>query len=234
MKVGPQHRDLPGPSQGITPSGLRGDDRRVHSTARERRVTPYADRMPSSRTDEDRLRLFVDRVERIMERRAVKERTIQAHFNLTANQEGTTMVVDLGDDEDMRSLLLDIRMFLADREDIVYRRISNILSRRLTDDELRDANEYNRKEWERALRGQMSLVIDEKAYTSGELFDLVVNGEIFHNDEAKAAEFEAIPDMMKSMALVNVNSMIIELIRIVHHERNVISRALATGALDLT
>ena len=52
----------------------------------------------------------------------------------------TTSTVELGDMDDVRSLMIDVRRFLAPNSDIQYQKIYKLLNLRLKDDDLREAN----------------------------------------------------------------------------------------------
>jgi hypothetical protein len=75
--------------------------------------------VPSGRTNTERLRLFIERMDQAVNRRAVREQTIYVAWSLTGHpDEGSSFSSDSGDDEDLRSLLLDFRSFMAEREDV--------------------------------------------------------------------------------------------------------------------
>lgn len=186
------------------------------------------------RTDEQRLRLFCQQVEQTLSRRAVRDRTIEAKFSLSAHEGGDLVsTVSLGDDEDVRSLLMDVRKFLAPREDVFFPGITNIVHRLTADhDDLREANTHNRAAWNRDQQGDgVALVINDSRLTPAECFDLVINGVLFHLDEEKARQFESLPQMMREFALVAVNSLVINVLRTLHAQRNLVEELLRRSAL---
>lgn len=141
--------------------------------------------------------------------------------------------VTLGDDEDLRSALLDVRKFLAEKEDVFFPRVANAVERLVTNAELREANAANRATWRRLLEGggMLTIVIDNRAYTPERLFDLVINGGLFHDDKAKSEEFATFTPLMRDLALHNVNRLVIELARVLHAERNLVGAAFERGAI---
>ena len=88
---------------------------------------------------------------------------------------------------------------MSPSEDVFASAIFNVLERRLTDEELRDISRDNRAAWGDALRGHVAIQVDDKEYRGEGCFDLIVNGSIFHVDEAKATEYAALPDFMQVM-----------------------------------
>lgn len=141
-----------------------------------------------TRSVEEQLRLFCQRVESALARRAVRNGTIAAEFSLRyTSDEGLRLETNLGDDEDVRSLLLEVRKFFADREDVHFPHIANLVERFVDDDELRDANRVNRQGWKQALgRGSgIALHANGVNYNPERCFDIVINGQLFHDDAAK-------------------------------------------------
>ena len=74
--------------------------------------------MPSTRDPETRLRLFVAKVDAAVNRRAVREGTIRSSFTLTGSAEQSALQVDIGDEDDVRSLLIDFRSFVSPKEPV--------------------------------------------------------------------------------------------------------------------
>jgi hypothetical protein len=189
------------------------------------------------RSDDERLRLFCDRVARALSRRAVTEGTIAASFNVRwTEDEGLRIDTNLGDDEDVCSLLLEIRKFFSDREDVYFPRIANIVEQVVADAELREANRANRQSWKRALAGVggIALHADGINYTPERCFDVVVNGELFHDDRDKAIAFERLVPEFRAFVLTSVNSLIIQVLGILHAERALITEAFERGAVAAT
>ena len=188
----------------------------------------------TTRSDEDRLRLFADQVERLINRRAVRDGTLKASMNMKFGPDGGGITLDTGDEEDVRSLLLDFRTFFLQKEDVNFNRISNLLARYLTDAELIDANKQNKDQWKWVTQsGGVRLIHNEEIFTPERCFDLVIYGEMFHLDAAKAAEFAGLPSFFQQMARVRVNDMVISCLRVLHAQRNLINEAFSRGALNL-
>ncbi|MCA1603031.1 MAG: hypothetical protein LC776_15820, partial [Acidobacteria bacterium] len=122
------------------------------------------------RSDAERLDLFCTRAERAFTRRAVTAGTIRSEFHVRL-LEGDEMAVttDSGDEEDVRSLLLEVRKFLSN-DDTSFGRVANILERLLTDEGLKQANRRNRVAWKNALDNGLGYVDGGTHYTPKRLF----------------------------------------------------------------
>jgi hypothetical protein len=191
----------------------------------------YGSDMAGRRTDAQKLNLFVDRVERAVDRRAVTENTIKAHFSVDANAEQTAFTADSGDEEDLRSLLLDFRSFLAPKEDVHANRMFNILEKLLTDNELKQDARANREVWKRVLAGSVRAVVNGHAYSAQDAFDLIINGDLFHMDEEKAQEFAGLPEPIRLMLQTQMVQLVIDGLGVLWATRNLILEARNRGAL---
>jgi len=188
--------------------------------------------MPKTRRTEDRLRLFAEKVDQMLDRRAIREKTVKAHFTLTGSEESSSFTFDTGDDEDLRSLLMAFRPFTAPREDVFANDVFDDLERHLTNDELKEATLVNREVWHAAMRGPMMLVVNDKQFQAKDCFNLVVNGDLFHHDEKKAAEYAALPEFMQRMVFGQMTGLVIDGMRALGPTRHVILRALEGGHLN--
>ena len=187
------------------------------------------------RTDEERLNAFCQLVDEAVSRRAIKDQTITAKWSIHCGEDtdGDLAVdMDLGDTEDLRSLLLDFRKFLADGEDVFFNRVANIVGRAVTDPELHDAHRQNREAWKQVLGGDLQLVANDHIYTRAHCFDIMVNGKWFHGDADKAAEFDHLPVELQGFVLSNVNALVIKGLGVLHAERNLIRAAFDRNAIQ--
>jgi hypothetical protein len=184
------------------------------------------------RTDAERLRLFCELVDGALSRRAVTEGTIRASWSLSSSEEGGLVHdIDTGDDEDLRSLMLDFRKFLASREDVHFPRIAGIVERRVTDEDLRSGSRQNRQGWKRVLAGDIQMHANGHNYTRERCFDIVVNGKLFHTDLAKAEEFDQLPAECQGFVSASVAVLVIRGLEVLSAERNLIRRAIGLGAV---
>ena len=186
-----------------------------------------------TRSVEEQLLLFCRRVESALARRAVRNGTIAADFHARSTPDGEIQLeTDLGDDEDVRSLLLEVRKFLSDNEDVHFPRIANLVERTVDDAALRDANRTNRRIWKQALgSSSITLHVNGVNYLPKRCFDIVINGHMFHDDAAKAAEFEHLDPVCQAFVLTNVNALVLVVLGILHAERNLIMEAFDRGVV---
>lgn len=146
--------------------------------------------------------------------------------------EGPPVETHLGDEEDVRSLMTDLRKFLAPDEDVNFNRIANIVELAVTDDEMRDANRHNREGW-KIVRTEGLVRSEPHNRTPEAWFDLIINGEVFHDDAAKRAEFESLPEDLQAIGRATVNAMMLRMIQVLWPERNLIAAAFERGAFSL-
>src|SRR5260370_1788978 len=100
------------------------------------------------RTDAERLRLFCELVAKARNRRAITGPTLEAGFTMHFGRfEGPVVETQLGDEEDVRSLMTDLRKFLAPKSDANFNRIADIVERAVNDEDMREANRHNRECW---------------------------------------------------------------------------------------
>lgn len=199
----------------------------------ETELLPAEPTMSSQRTPEQRVRLFVDRVERTMATRpGVREGTVHAHFKIEANADRTVFETTVGDEEHMRSLLLDFRPFVSPGEDLYFNHVCNLIERHLTVEELRATHRYNRAVWKAVTtEGDIGLHVNGVNYTPERCFDLVVNGDIFHLDEQKAAEYASLPEPMRAWVHNSMVGMVINGFRVLIATRNLVVDAFGRDAL---
>lgn len=179
--------------------------------------------MSSRRTEDERLRLFAERVQRLVERRGLRDATIASRFNMKASLDKTEFTFDIGDEDDLFSVMSAFRQFTADREDTHFPKICNLLEQRLTDAELRDANRANRQAWQQAEQGGVLLQIPGQNLTHRACYDLWLNGEIFHSDADKERVFKGLPEYVQGFIRTAAASFVIDGTRVLHAQRNVVS-----------
>lgn len=165
----------------------------------------------------------------------MQEGTLRSSWTIGGSVgEPATYSADIGDEEDLRSLLLDVRKLVMTNDDAHFPGISNLLELRLTDDELRDANRFNRESWKVQMGGgSIRMVVDGVVLTNLRAFDLYVNGSVFHNDESIEAAWMRLGPL-QAAALAHVTAMVTECVAIAWAERNVVLAALSNGLVNLS
>jgi hypothetical protein len=190
--------------------------------------------MPSSRTDEERLHLFSQRVQALAERRGFRDKTLWAGWSMRGNAEQTEFLFDLGDEDDLRAVLPAFRQFTAPGEDVHLLRVFNILHRVLVDTSLREANVQNRAAWKQAEKGEMliAMTLGDRSHTLGarDCFDLWVNAEVFHADHEKERLYNQLPDFVQATVVTQATRFVLLGSKIVHFTRNIVDQHLGIDA----
>lgn len=186
------------------------------------------------RTDTERLDLFVERVNEIFQRRGLVESTVRADFKLELIGGGQTeMSVDVGDVEDLRSLVLDFRHFMAPKEDVNVRDIIALIEGATTEPAWRAEFRDLGRAWEAAMAGAGQVVVNAKSYTGKESFNLVVNGWLFHSDKAKRVELDQLPDGAKSLIRGQFNTFVLHAVKVLGGISRAIVEARRIGVLKV-
>src|SRR4051812_7568163 len=102
---------------------------------------------PTLLTPLQRLDLFEERSAALHECRLLRDGQLRAHLNVHFENDIWTVTADEPDEDDFRSYLLGIRLFIASGEPTHLGGIFNILELHLTDDELRGIARAARSEW---------------------------------------------------------------------------------------
>jgi len=102
------------------------------------------------------------------------------------------------DIEDLRSLVMDLRLFIAKGSSTHIDRVFNVAHRHITDQNVVDALINLRKEWR--LRWEKEGVVrmlqeGGPSYTAPEILDLWINGRWFHSDDEKARQLAVLDDV---------------------------------------
>jgi hypothetical protein len=183
------------------------------------------------RTAEQVLCLFRDRVNEIVTEGRAARGTIRARFRSAIDPAtgATTSTVDLGDRDDVQSLMTDVRRFLAPGSDVQYEKVYRLLDVRLTDDDLREANQTNFDVWKQVLDGHGF----QRRRTAYDNFRLVTNAEVFHDDPDKEAEFRAMSPVEQNLARMDVNMLLMDALDVLHPQGCLVVRALEYALVNL-
>jgi hypothetical protein len=82
--------------------------------------------------------------------------------------------------------------------------------------------------------GGVAFVVNGVKYNAEKMFDLVINGGLFHFDDALAGTWDGLDPMNRGMMRATVNALITDCVEIAHAERNLIEEALRRGQVDLS
>lgn len=142
------------------------------------------------------------------------------------------MTVDVGDGEDLRSLVLDFRHFTAPKEDVYVPDILTLLEAATTDAWKAEIADL-RCDWDRAMDGAGQVVVNGKQYTGKKSFDLIVNGRLFHSDPAKRTEFDQLPDGAQSLIRGQFNTFVLHAVEVLEAISRVVVEARQIGTLTV-
>ncbi len=133
-------------------------------------------------TEEERFDLFVQRADQLAGRRLLRGGTLSARLNLRFDRNGPfVMEMNEWDEEDFRSLLVDLRPFLMQKEPILVGKIFNMCERRLTSNEIRTHLRTAREDWRQAQKGAgVTIEIDGRELNPERVVDLMLNAKFFH------------------------------------------------------
>jgi hypothetical protein len=193
---------------------------------------------PSRRTDVERLRHFVNVVDRCVERRAIRGGTLRASFGFSSGVDQPTDVrADLGDPEDVRSFAAEFRKLALQNDDAHFLSICNLVERQKVPHDMREANRSNRTSWQSMMAGagSVNMVVNGRSAQGEELLNLWLNGEVFHSDPEAERYIEAVSrgpmaPITRPMFEQAVNSMLITGIQIAWAQRNVVEHILTEGS----
>jgi hypothetical protein len=191
-----------------------------------------ARRKPSTRTPTERLRLFSTRVTEMLDLGAIQNGTIKAHFTITADQDHTVIDQDDSDVDHVRSLMLAFRRFHANDEDAQFFSIANIVEQapNLPDD-LRAAQRTNRASWKRTNEiAAFGFSVNDQSHPPKYWFDVWTNGHLFHDVDDATRIYDGLDDLTRMFAEHTVHSMVIDGIKVLTAERNLIEDGFNRGA----
>jgi hypothetical protein len=188
----------------------------------------------SGRDLDERLRLFTRKVDEAWSLRSAREGTVTSEFTFNFNPtEGSSAHFNVGDNDDLRSLLMAFRPFMSDREDVfvnsVFNDLDNLLRGKPEHADLLDAERHARAEWKLALRGDVNLMVNGKSYQAEDCFDMLVNGDLFHSDPIKIAEREKLTPMIQGLAKTNMTNMVLTCFYVLRAIQEIVDAVLAAG-----
>ena len=149
-------------------------------------------------------------------------------------EQGVRVQAYLGDEDHVRSLMLDFRKLWSNDDDAHFYSICNIMQRRLTDPELIDSQKANRESWNRMLSGKttghVNFVRDGRTVAGNGVLDVWINGVLFHNDPDDQAFFDCLDSDTQLLFRQQVNAMVMTMLRIAHAQRNLVAGVLSSSS----
>lgn len=188
----------------------------------------------ASGDDADTLTRFVQRVDRVTSHSALQrpqafspswsfswERGADAEFT----REGLS-------DEEFEGVLTRLRPLITADDALAVRKVWNILETALDGDEYRQAARGLRQALRAAMRSSgFGYVVDDENVPPELLLDLVMNGQVFHDDIDKAERLQRLVGPVPSIVQHNVEVLVLRTVLIVEDTAELIRRANAAGAL---
>jgi hypothetical protein len=192
--------------------------------------------MATSFTPKERLDAFCKVADAAAGRRAIKNGTLAADVTYSVTQGGPeTVTANHGDEEDFRSLMLDMRKLVLQEEAANFNAIANLLYTRLTLDELRNAAVANRAAWNSAMQGRGALHDDHhQPIRSDRMFEVIAYGGMFHDNPDRIADWEGLDELYKEMYRAEVTVLVTRCVQIASAQRHLIQQALTEGQIDLS
>ena len=130
-----------------------------------------------------------------MNRRVVQSKSLAVNMHLSFDRsKGMRLESQEPDEEDLRSFLMDFRMFISEKEPIFIPRIRSLIEQGLdASSPLLPALRKSKKLWSQQYKsGLLRLELNGKHYSPEEILDLWINGYYFHNDRAKRMVLEGL------------------------------------------
>jgi hypothetical protein len=151
-------------------------------------------RRPSTRSDVERIQLFLDLADQLEQTKFVREGgEVGLKFDWRKDQPAMFTLKE-PDEETLRSFLMLLRKFLAEESDAYLFRIYSICDRRLRNEDIGQEVRRARAALNDRLeaKGGMALEYDGRPVTPKETIRLFFNGIYFHDDEEKRAELHSL------------------------------------------
>ncbi len=183
--------------------------------------------MTAQRSDLERLQLFLDVVNDALGRRAVRN-GLRTSWDWEWDEAAgdVRFLCDRGDEEDLRSLMLDLRKFVSNKEDVFLNKIFNLLWLMTADqDRLRTEVQHLRQSWKSAQNDTECVVMPDRGLWSLsplECWDLWVNGGLFHNDQDLQSRYAALSAPYRVRVDYLAGRLVLDLVGILLRLRSVV------------
>jgi hypothetical protein len=179
----------------------------------------------------EQLQLFCHHAEQVRQLKLVRKRW-GTSLTLRGSRASGVMTISHSqpDEEELRSLLLALRKFVADKEPTFLNRVYNLCEQHITSDFLKADLRKARHDWKQA---QKTLGIawthNGREITPAHVADLWINSHYFHSDPEKLRELQSlVPEGLNRYVFI---TFIGETVLHVFYVENVIRHALADGCV---
>jgi hypothetical protein len=178
----------------------------------------------------EELQLFCYQAEQVRQLKLVRKRWSTSLTLRASRAGGATFSLTEPDEEELRSLLLALRRFVADSEPTFLNHVYNLCEQHITSDLLREDLRGARQAWKQA---QKSLGIawthNGREVAPAHVADLWINGHYFHSDPDKLRELRAL--VPAGLTRYTFLTFIGETVLQVYYLENVIRHALRDGCV---
>lgn len=171
-------------------------------------------KVTAAMSDLERVQLFLEVGDALLSRRVAREGLFRSSFNLHFEQgKGVSFSSQFPDEEDLRSFMLDLRKLTAPNSEVNFPRVMRSACVALTVEPDEKPLTTLPVAWRKALSsGQIELKVDGRVWTPSDLLDIWFNGELFHTDRDKAADWSRLSNLpFVKLLLVNTVSALTEL-----------------------
>ena len=190
----------------------------------------------SNWSNSERLDLFVSRSGDIINRRVVRSKSLEVNLHLSFDRAiGMRLDSREPDEEDLRSFLMDFRMFISEKEPVFIPRVRSLIIQGLdASSPLRTALINSKKAWHQQLRtGILRVNLNGKQYSPEDVLDLWINGYYFHNDKDKRIVLESLLGPGQVLARQGLLNVTLDGLYYIAYLRNVILTARSQGLIHL-
>ncbi|GEM_PF-3661947 len=150
-------------------------------------------------TDEENncIRLFLKRANELRERRVIKDKFPGFSLSFKHENEELKFEENFPDEEDFRSLLLDLRTFVLNDEPNSFYHICNILYKKSNDEQFKEGVSLVRSKFRQALdQSSMIFKCNGVELNPEDILNYWLNGHYFHSDPEKEKQFKQMENVM--------------------------------------
>lgn len=185
------------------------------------------------RTDSEKLKLFVDKVNELRDTTLMRENGLHYKFNIHGERnEPVKYLLDEPDEGELRDYLMTFRRFVSN-EDVSLNHILNICQKRLTTDELKKQIPTVRQMWsETRQHSGLKLIMDGKEVSAEEISDMWLNGQYFHDDLAHREFLKSLSPFIYTDLRAKFLNFVIQASRVILYMGVLVNTALQDGSFQ--
>lgn len=168
------------------------------------------------RTDGEKLRLFVDKVNELRGTTLMRKNGLRYQFHLKGERDKPVeFQLEEPDEGELRDYLMTFRRFVSN-EDVSLNHILNICQKRLTNGERKQQLPTVRQLWSVARQHSgLKLLMNGKEVSAEEVSDMWLNGRYFHDDPGHRELLDSLPPLIYADLRAKFLNFIIQASRII-------------------